>query len=586
MTFSFARIRQLGIAVLLSLIILRSSVSLFVLHHTLHTHDVSYTAQQAKKDRFESIVFRLTKASAIFFEQQVDKQFQLPRLLEELDNIRDQLAALAQLSLTSVEQTHVQALARQERRLRMAVSGLTVTPGRAEASPGAYSSAIRAEVAQAIADAVAQANQVRTQLAASIQGTNHDLTVSLQLTLLVLTGGAILTVVAGIVVSLLMSRALSRHIGNIARATHELGRGNLSYRVGSAHTDEVGQLAAGIDDMAEQLEASTHRLNDTFMELTEARNISEWRAQELHDRSQELSREVTERKRTECALRESEARYRTLIESSVQGLFIHVKGLVQFSNPATARIFGYNRPDDLLGRDYTTLVAPHERDALERYIQARMQGEAVPPHYECLGMKKDGSPLWCEYVVSPVLWDDTPAVMSTLLDITARKRAELALQEAKDTAESASRAQQEFLTNMSHELRTPLHGILSFASFGLQKAAKVPTEKILQYFEHIDQSGKTLLTLLNDLLDLAKLEAGKMTFTFDTIDLNLLLARVAEEFRALADERHLTLAMHVPETPTPLSLDEVRIVQVLRNLVSNAIKFTAEGSYRDVEPGA
>ena len=407
--------------------------------------------------------------------------------------------------------------------------------------------------------------------------TRREVTASLQLTSLILTGGAVLTVVAGIGTSLWLSRALSRHIGQIRHAAQELGKGNLAYRINSLFTDPVGQLAAGVDDMAAQLNASTHHLNTLLAELTEARNVSECQTREVRAGSEALSSEIAERQRTEEALRESEARYRTLIESSVQGLFIHVDGIVCFSNPATARIFGYGRPDELIGLDYRTLVAPHEHEHLESYIQARMRGELAASTYECLGVKQDGSPIWCEYLVSRVLWDDKPAVMSTLLDITTRKQAELALQDAKEAAESASKAQQGFLANMSHELRTPLHAILSYSAFGLKKAATASPEKLHQYFSQIDQSSKSLLTLLNDLLDLAKFEAGKMSFTFETVDLNILLVQVAEEFQAFSDERSLQLNLQIPDAPARLSVDTVRIMQVLRNLVSNAIKFTTEG---------
>jgi len=407
--------------------------------------------------------------------------------------------------------------------------------------------------------------------------TRRELSSSLHLISFILTGGTVLTVAAAIGISLWLGRALSRHIGPIGRATQELGKGNLAYRIHSPFTDQVGQLAAGVDNMAAQLHASICHLHTRLAELTKARNVSEGQGRELRAGSEALSSEIAERQRTEEALRESEARYRTLIESSVQGLLIHVDGIVCFSNPATARIFGYSRPDALLGLDYRTLVAPHEHDHLESYIQARMRGELIASTYACLGAKQDGSPIWCEYLVSRVSWDDKPAVMSTLLDITARKQAELALQDAKAAAESASKAQRGFLANMSHELRTPLHAILSYSAFGLKKAATASPEKLHQYFSQIDQSSKTLLTLLNDLLDLAKFESGKMSFAFETIDLNTLLVQVSEEFQALSEERSLQFHLRLPDAPARLSVDQVRILQVLRNLVSNAIKFTSEG---------
>jgi signal transduction histidine kinase len=162
--------------------------------------------------------------------------------------------------------------------------------------------------------------------------------------------------------------------------------------------------------------------------------------------------------------------------------------------------------------------------------------------------------------------------------LAEQKHTQEALHTAKETAETANRAKSEFLANMSHELRTPLHGILSFANFGINKSEKATPEKLKSYFQQVERSGKTLLALLNDLLDLAKLEAGKMPFTFHRVDLSVVLGTVADEFSSLSADRNLTVEYDIPEARTEVTVDSVRVMQVVRNLLGNAVKFSPDNA--------
>ena len=178
-----------------------------------------------------------------------------------------------------------------------------------------------------------------------------------------------------------------------------------------------------------------------------------------------------------------------------------------------------------------------------------------------------------------------PTIIALAITFYARGRLKertTDLQEAKKMAEAANNAKSTFLSNVSHELRTPMHGILSFASFGIKKHATANPDKILDYFQKIRQSGETLLMLLNDLLDLAKLESGKITFEFRPADLGLLIDSMVDECNSLASERNLTIRGEHPEASEKIVLDADKIKQVLRNLLSNAIKFSPEGGTIDI----
>ena len=162
---------------------------------------------------------------------------------------------------------------------------------------------------------------------------------------------------------------------------------------------------------------------------------------------------------------------------------------------------------------------------------------------------------------------------------------EAELIQAKQFAEAADRSKSEFLANMSHELRTPLHGILSYSRFGIDESLTAEREEILDYFQTIGQSGDNLLALVNDLLDLAKLESGKMTFDFQPCDLAGLIAAVADEFASLTAERNIRILFEPPVGEIVVALDQERIGQVLRNLLSNSVKFSPDGGTVHVSIG-
>ena len=166
--------------------------------------------------------------------------------------------------------------------------------------------------------------------------------------------------------------------------------------------------------------------------------------------------------------------------------------------------------------------------------------------------------------------------VSTFQDVERQRTA--ALIAARDAAHEANRAKSEFLANMSHELRTPLHSIIGFSELGIKKIEKAPREKLGNFFQNIRQSGQTLLRLVDELLDLSKLEAGRMALDQKSVDLQTLFASVLEELTALLRKRSLTVCLTKADTPCVVRVDPVRMMQVLRNLLSNAVKFSPKAA--------
>ncbi len=171
--------------------------------------------------------------------------------------------------------------------------------------------------------------------------------------------------------------------------------------------------------------------------------------------------------------------------------------------------------------------------------------------------------------------DELKRHKDNLENIVHEKTKDLVL--AKEAAETANRSKSDFLANMSHELRTPMHAILSFAKFGLLKYNKAERKKLKDYFENISQSGTRLLSLLNALLDLAKLETGEEELKFIKTDINLIAKSIIKELETLASDKGLRIKHISDSTEQLVECDSEKIGQVIRNLIGNALKFTPAG---------
>ena len=148
------------------------------------------------------------------------------------------------------------------------------------------------------------------------------------------------------------------------------------------------------------------------------------------------------------------------------------------------------------------------------------------------------------------------------------------VEEQRDAAETANRSKSEFLANISHELRTPLHGILSYARFGLNETVTAEQSELHEFFHNVDHCAENLLHLVNDLLDLSKMEAGRMSFEFRRADVSELVEVVIDEFRSLCAEQKVEIRYERPDEATTTMVDPDRIQQVVRNLLANAVKFS------------
>ena len=165
-----------------------------------------------------------------------------------------------------------------------------------------------------------------------------------------------------------------------------------------------------------------------------------------------ILRDITDQKGAEAALRESEDKYKTLVENSLTGIFIHQDGRYVFVTDRFARMHGHTH-EELVGKEYLSLIHPDDRDALAKTVSARLQGEVVPHHYEVRRLKKDGKTVWCEMIATRIDYGGRPAIMGNIIDITERKRAEQALREARDGLELRVKERTAELTEANEHLK-------------------------------------------------------------------------------------------------------------------------------------
>jgi len=284
--------------------------------------------------------------------------------------------------------------------------------------------------------------------------------------------------------------------------------------------------------------------------------------------------DITMRKQMEEALRESEERFRRLFEHAGDAFFVvKVDGKLINVNQEACRSLGYTR-EELLAKEVKDLSEDWTSDRIEDLMQRLFLGESIT--FEATHRRKDGTIFPVEIHAALLEGGDNPTLLALARDITERKQVEVKLQEAKEVAESANRAKSEFLANMSHEFRTPLNGILGYTQ--ILRNDQNLTESQREGLDIIERSGEHLLTLINDILDLSKIEAGKLELDVVEFDLSEFLKNIVEVNRIRAEQKDLSFNYQaLSSLPQIVNGDEKRLRQVLLNLLSNAIKFTDSG---------
>ena len=307
-----------------------------------------------------------------------------------------------------------------------------------------------------------------------------------------------------------------------------------------------------------------------------------------------LCRDISARKASEAALIQlndslfeqvetQSQQLSALLDASPMAMAYIVDRQFKQVNHAFLQLFQH-RESDVIGQSTRMLYRSDEhftRTGNRTYTEL-FTGEVSQS--EVLLERGHDSPIWA-HMYGKAVSLDKPELGSVWLyqDVSAQRRTEETLRHAKELAEENSRAKTEFLANMSHELRTPMHAILGFAEVGEARTGSATPDKLRQYFSRIHSSGKRLLSLLNDLLDLSKMEAGKMDYQLLPCDVIQLTRDAVDELRGMAQKQHLSLQLATPDNePLSAQLDAMRYGQIVRNLLGNAIKFSPASGQIDI----
>ena len=320
-----------------------------------------------------------------------------------------------------------------------------------------------------------------------------------------------------------------------------------------------------------------------------------WRNQALFDDDGKVSsivgigRDFTSGKRAEKeiarvqdALRRSEERNRLILDRAFAAVVsMDLEGKITAWNLRAEELFGWPK-SEAIGRTVEETIIPRRyreghREGLKLF---RKTGEAnvIGRVLELEALHRDGHEFPVDLAITHVELLSGGLFTAFILDISDRKEAEEALRQAKEEAEAATRAKSEFLANMSHEIRTPMNAILGFSEL-LER--KIEDASLKHYLDSISSSGRTLLGLINDLLDLSKIEAGKLNIEWEPVNVTAVFEEIRNIFELRTKEKNLDLFLDIDSAlPSWVLLDEVRVRQVLFNLVGNAIKFTHSGHVR------
>ena len=344
-----------------------------------------------------------------------------------------------------------------------------------------------------------------------------------------------------------LSKTQTRKLTRLRQEAGELSKGKIQeVSFTSDNHDEVDDLAVSFSVLVYELQQAYRQLED------------------------ESQREIQQR----------ELRFQSIINNSAEGIItLSREGIIETFNPSAEAIFGYAETE-VMGKNISMLMPQEERAAHDEYLHhSKLHApRIINRSRDLFGLRKNGAKFALELNVSPMELDGEQKFIGIMRDISERKEFEDRINAARVEAEQANLAKSQFLSSMSHELRTPLNAVMGFGQILELDRVHPLTEAQRKSVGQILKGGKYLLELIDQVLNLAKIESGKMTLSMETVDVAPQLMDAVTMARTMADKRNIHIEYDIPEEGTTfVRADVTRLHQVLLNLLSNATKYNYEG---------
>ncbi|MFQ6677501.1 MAG: PAS domain S-box protein, partial [Fidelibacterota bacterium] len=289
--------------------------------------------------------------------------------------------------------------------------------------------------------------------------------------------------------------------------------------------------------------------------------------------------DITERKQAEDALKESEAKFRGVIEESNDGIYVLQDDRFKFINPRFTEITGYELKEISSSNfDFKILFTDKGLEVLEEREALRIQGVEPPTRYIFEGLRKDGQRRDLEVSVTLIDWQGQPATLGIVSDVTERIQNQIALEKAFEDAKQGEKVKSLFMANMSHEIRTPLNTILGFTDLVEETTRDLLSEEEKTFFNVISTSGKRLMRTVHEILDISQLDAGTVVIVKEVFNLVPMIQEMVHGMRIQAEEKQLDLTFHSTRKEILVYADKEGITHSISNIIDNAIKYTDEGS--------